>query len=144
VKCRIQEVWQEEEVDDALKEGCFVSKHIRRGRRQQQELVIIYMDVRAARKTEHWDFYKERRSMEFYLEDIRRRRSSPCTKIPTSNHHTKSTNRALYSIGFAELLNICPLLCFALLGKIGSLSRDVYQKSRERRTSHQWTRNSSL
>lgn len=86
MKCRIQEVWQEEEVDDALKEGCSVSSYIRRGRRQRQELVRIYMDVWAARarKTEHWDLYKERRSMEFYLEDIRRWRSSPCTKIQLS------------------------------------------------------------
>lgn len=56
--------------------------------------------------------HEERRSMEFYLEDIRRWRSSPCTKISTFNHHTKSTNRVLYSIGFAELLGICPLFVF--------------------------------
>jgi len=52
-------------------------------------------------------------------------------KNSTFNHHTQSTNLVLCSIGFAGLLDICPLLCFALLSKIESSSQDAYQKTRE-------------
>ena len=101
VKCRIQEVWQEEEVNDGLKNVWRYVRH--RGRRRRQELVRIHIDMWTvrARDKKHRDPQRKRRSMEFSSGESQvqisgdEKRFALYKKNTILNHHTSQTRKVV-------------------------------------------------
>ncbi|KAH0294543.1 hypothetical protein KCU62_g85, partial [Aureobasidium sp. EXF-3399] len=108
----IQEVWQEEEA----KAGACKNIHGCMGCKSKEDRAL--------------GLYEERRSMEFYPEDIRRWRSSPCTRIQLS---TITLNRRIVCCTVLVLQNCSAFVCCCVLSYSArsDLSQETHIKKHE-------------